>query len=157
MPHGPRSTLVLAAVATLLLAGCGSQKSTSKSRMISRADAICQPLNAQRKAGNKSVGAVTGIKRMLKIAQIAPGLATSEHRAVAELRALTAPAALAATWQQILAGTQQLADNTVKLGAYAKVYDLKHVESVIHSDQQSERALAAIATKAGFKHCGRTA
>jgi hypothetical protein len=155
MRHGLRVALAVAALAALIAAGCGSQAATPKSRLIASADAICKPLNARRKTANAAVGSVTGASTLPKVARIAPGLAADEHKALAELHALTAPASLAANWRKILAGTQQLADNTAKLGADAKAGDLKAVEGLIHTDQQTERELIQIAATAGFKHCGR--
>jgi hypothetical protein len=157
-----RPPLALALALVLLLtaltaAGCGGQGSTPKSRLIARADAICKPLNARRSQANAQVGAVTGVAALPKVARVAPGLAAYERAAIAELRTLTVPASLTADWQKILAGAQQLAANTAKLGDEAKGGNLKEVEAVIHQDQQSERELIAIATAVGFKHCGRNA
>ncbi len=150
----PSPTLALV-LAALIFAGCGSSASTSpKSRMIASADAICKPLNARRAAANAQVGAVTG-SALPKVAQIAPGLAAYERKALAELNALSAPASLSEAWGKILAGTQLLAADTAKLGDDAKAGNLKAVESVVHTDQQKERELITIATTAGFKHCGR--
>jgi hypothetical protein len=160
MAHRFRSAFVIAVLAALAVAGCGgastaTSSSSPKSRLIARADAICKPLNARRKAANTQVGAVTSSAALPKVARIAPGLAAYEHKEVAELQALTAPAALAGTWQKILTGAQQLADNTATLGAEAKAGNLKAVEAVIHKDQKSERELIAVAKTAGFAHCGR--
>jgi hypothetical protein len=160
-----RSLFALAAVAALLATGCGSNsdgggsggggKSTSKPPLIARADAICKPLNARRKADNAKVGAVTSVATLPKVAQVAPGLVAYERKAVAELRRLTAPASLAAPWRKILAGTQKLVDNTAKLGEDAQAGNLQGVKDVIHKSQETERALIVTAKTAGFAHCGR--
>jgi hypothetical protein len=158
MTTRPRFALTIALLFALIVAGCGGSTSTSKSpksKLIASADAICKPLNARRKEANKQVGAVTSAASLPKVARIAPGLATDEHSALAELRKLTAPAKLAGSWQKILAGMQELADNTAKLGEDASAGDLKSVEGVIHVDQQKERELIAVAANAGFAHCGR--
>jgi hypothetical protein len=155
MRHRLCSTFVIAAL-TVLAAGCGaSSTSNPKAKLIAQADAICKPLNARRKAANKQVGAVTSAATLPKVAQIAPLLAAFERNAVAELRKLSAPATLAENWRKIVAGLQQLADNTAQLGVYAKASNLKEVEGVIHKSQQKERELITIATTAGFAHCGR--
>jgi asparagine N-glycosylation enzyme membrane subunit Stt3 len=150
-----RFALTIAVLVALIAAGCGGSTSTPKSKLIASADAICKPLNARRKEANKQVGAVTSAAALPKVARIAPGLATDEHSALAELRKLTAPTKLAGSWQKILAGMQELADNTAKLGEDASAGDLKSVEGVIHVDQQKERELIAVAANAGFAHCGR--
>jgi hypothetical protein len=156
-----RSALATTAVAALLAAaGCGSSGSSngapaSKARFIARADAICKPLNARRSAANTEVGPVTSTATLPKVAQIAPFLAAFERNAVVELRRLTAPAALAGSWRRILAGTQLLAEDSVRLGEQAKAGDLKAVKDTIHRSQQRERELIAIAAPAGFAHCGR--
>jgi hypothetical protein len=156
MNHGLRLTLILAVLASIF-AGCGGSGASSNatSRMISSADAICKGVNARRTAANTHVGAVASQAALPKVAAVAAGLAAYERNAVVELRKLTAPASLAQDWRKILAGAEKLAGNTTKLGEEAKAKNLKGVEGLIHEDQQSEKELIAIATTAGFKHCGR--
>lgn len=150
-----RFVLAIAALTALTAAGCGSSASTPKAKLIASADAICKPLNVRRRAANAEVGAVTTAAALPKVARIAPGLAADERSAVAELRKLTAPAALTENWQKIVAGMQELADNTATLGDDARVGDLASVKQVIHTDQQKERELITIAATVGFAHCGR--
>jgi hypothetical protein len=123
--------------------------------MIAKADAICKPLNARRKAANKQAGAVTNATALSKVAAIGQGIVAAERSAIAQLRGLTPPSDLASAWRKILAGAELLAGNTAKLGEAAKAKDLKRAEVLIHEDQQSEKALIPVAAKAGFRHCGR--
>jgi hypothetical protein len=159
-----RPTIALAAVATtiavLLIAGCGGSSNpvaaaSAKSPMVAHADAICKRLNARRKAANKRVGTVTGVAGLAKVAAVAPELVAFERDAIAELRKLTPPQEVASSWRKILAGAELLAEHAEKLGEAAGAKNLKAVETLSKEDEQSEKELIPIATKAGFKHCGR--
>jgi hypothetical protein len=155
-PYGFPPAIALATVAALLLAGCGgsSASARAKSRAIAQADAICAQVNARRNAANRQLGPTVTSAVLPKLARLAPGLAAYEHGAVVELRGLAVPSGLAADWRRILAGAEQIATNTVKLGRYSKANDLKAVEALVHEDQQSEQEVSTVASAAGFKHCG---
>jgi hypothetical protein len=180
MTNALRPTIATAALATtivaLLIAGCGgggssSSKSTggggtnanpvaaasAKSPVVARADAICKVLNERRKAADKQVGAVTSVAALSRVAEVAPLLMVFEQNEVIALRKLTMPSQVAPAWQQLLAGASLLAEHAGKLGEAAKAKDLKTVEALIKEDLTIERELVPIATKAGFKHCGRNA
>jgi hypothetical protein len=146
---------MLTLVALTAVAGCGGSSSSPKSRAIARADAICKPLNARRNAANKAVGTLASASTLPKIAKVVPGLVAYERTAISELRALTVPASLSADWQKILGGIEQLSDNAVKLGAYARAGNVAGVTKLSHEDEQSQRELLTVAQTAGFAHCGR--
>jgi hypothetical protein len=153
---------VAATIVALLVAGCGGSSNgnttasaSAKSPMVARADALCKTLNERRKAANKQVGAVTSIASLRKVAEVAPFLQAFERNTLAELRKLTPPSELATAWQKILAGAELLTERAGKLGASASAKNLKAVEALIKEDQTIEKELIPIATKAGFKHCGR--
>jgi hypothetical protein len=156
-----RPTIALAAVVTtivaLLIAGCGGSSSASKSPMVAQADALCKTLNERRTGANKEVGAVTSVAKLRKVAELEPFLQAFERNTLAKLRTLTPPSEIAPAWQRILAGAELLAEHAGKLGAAASAKNLKAVEILVKEDQQSEKELIPIATKAGFKHCGRNA
>jgi hypothetical protein len=156
MPHKPR-LLALVALAVIAIAGCGSSGSTlSKAGLVAKADPICKQVAIARKAANATLSKASSSKQLHVLAQIAPGVAADEHQAVDQLRGLKAPAALAADWQQMLHGMQQLADDTTRLVQNAKANDLKAVESVTSSGRVVRQRLTAIANRIGFTYCGRT-
>lgn len=145
------ATLALLAIG-LVLGGCGkSSKPLTRAELIAKADTICKRVNDKLKSSNNT------IKGRQDIARIVPKLASTEQAALAELSKLVPPAALANDWKTIIAGAQTLADNTAKLGEYAKANNLKAARGLITSSEKVQQQVLATARRDGFKYCSQSA
>jgi hypothetical protein len=145
-----RPVAVALATTTLAVAGCGSSsKPLTRAELTAKANAICRTVTA--KLATKT------IKSQQDIARIAPELASFEQTALAELGKLVPPAELENDWKQFVAGAQTLADNTSKLGEYARVNDLKAARSLITSSQAVQQKMMATAKRDGLKDCEQVA
>jgi hypothetical protein len=137
------------AVATSATAGCGSSKPLTRAELTAKADAICQTVTA--KLASRT------IKTQQDIAQIAPELASFEQDALAKLSKLVPPAALADDWKQFVGGAETLAENTAKLGEYAKSNNLKAARGLIVSSEAVQHKMQAIAKRDGLTACEQVA
>jgi uncharacterized protein with von Willebrand factor type A (vWA) domain len=139
------AALALAAM-TLAASGCGSSaKPLTRAELTAKADAICKTVTA-RLAKNT-------IRTQQDIARVAGELAAFEQVALTNLSKLVPPAALADDWKQFVAGAQTLAENTSKIGEYAKANNLKASKSLITSSQATQRQMTAIAKRDGLRSC----
>ncbi len=154
----------IAVIAAIAVAGCGSSTNTTSTAasnvaaakpLVAQADPICKLVATKREAANAALHG-TSKSTLEKLARLAPKVSVIEHQALTQLRALKAPAAVAQEWQQMLAGIQQLADDTAQLATYAKANNLKKVESLTASGRELRTKLTAIAEHDGFSYCGRT-
>jgi hypothetical protein len=150
----------LAMLAALAVAGCGGagSKTLTRAELVAHADPVCKQVSTRRTAANEelSKAGATSAKGLRLLARVAPGIATYEHQAVDQLRALKAPATLTSDWQQLLAGMQTLADDAAQIGVEAKADKLKKVESITSSGRSVREKLTTIASRDGFAYCGRT-
>jgi hypothetical protein len=145
----------LIVLTALLASGCGNSQ---KAKLIAQADPICKQVNTRRAAANAALGNVANLKSartLSQVARMAAGIASFEHQAVVQLSALQAPSSLSQDWQTLLSGLQQLADNTIRLGAQAKAKNAKGGEKIITESRQIQKQLIALATHDHFRHCGR--
>jgi hypothetical protein len=150
MTHSRLAALVLAAI-TLTASGCGkSSKPLTRMQLIAKADSICKRVNDQLKSSNNT------IKSKNDIARIVPRIAAFEQTALAELSKLVPPAAMANDWKTIIAGAQTLADNTAKLGEYAKANNIKAAKGLIAKSENVQHQMLATAKRDGFKDCSET-
>jgi hypothetical protein len=142
---------VLALIAVALgICGCGSSaKPLTRAELTAKADAICKTVTAKL-AGTK-------VKTQQDIGRVAPELAFFEESALAQLSKLVPPAALAEDWKKFVAGAQTLAENTSKLGEYAKANKLKQARGLIVSSQQVQQGMMTIAKRDGLKSCEQVA
>jgi hypothetical protein len=156
MPHRHRFTLLIA-TASIVATGCGSQ-GVSRASLVAQADPICKQVAAKRAAANATVpSSLTTIAQELPaLARVAPGVAADERQAVARLRTLKAPASLARDWQTLLAGIEQLANDTAQLGADAKAGDFNTAHALVRRARHLREALTVVAERDGFAYCGRT-
>lgn len=140
------ATTVLAAT-VLAVCGCGSSSSKplTQAELTAKADTICKSVGA--KLANKSVNSIQGI------AQTAPQLASTEQGALSELSKLVPPATMEADWKTFITGAQTLAENTAKLGEYAKSNNLKSARTLIVSSEATVKQMTAIAQKYSIKNC----
>jgi hypothetical protein len=147
-----RSYLVAAALAaaTLIVSGCGSSsKPLTRAELTAKANAICQTVTA--KLASKPV------KSQQDIARIAPELASFEQSALADLTKLVPPVELENDWKQFITGAQTLADNTAKLGEYARTNKLKSVRNLITSSEAVQKQMVAVAKRDGLTACEQVA
>jgi len=152
-----RTTLSASAVA-VILAGCGNAQHATRAQFVAQADPICKQAAAERAAANAAIPN-TGAgprKDMPILARVAPSVAADEHQAVNRLRALRAPASLAHDWRNLLAGIQELANDTTRLAAAAKADNFRAVQAIDASGRQLDSRLSLIAARDGFAFCGRT-
>lgn len=141
----------VALAATMLVAsGCGSStKSLTRAELTAKANAICKTVTTKLAGSN--------VKTQQDIARVAPELASFEEAALTDLGKLVPPAELADDWRQFVAGAQTLAENTSKLGEYAKANKLKQAQGLITSSQAVQQRMVAIARRDGLKSCEQVA
>jgi hypothetical protein len=138
------------AAATVAIAGCGgSAKPLTHAELVSKANAICKTVTA--KFATKSANSVQDIAR------IAPELAAFEQKALSELSKLVPPVDLESDWKHFIAGAEMLAENTSKLGEYAKTNNLKAAHGVITSSETTQHQMQAIAKRNGLTGCEQVA
>ena len=142
--RGMVGALVVVAVA---LSGCGgsSPKPLTRAELTAKADVICRRVSA--KLATKTV------KSVQDIARTAPELASFEQVALNELSKLVPPADLESDWKKFIAGAQTLAENTAKLGEYAKANNLKGAGSLITSSEATQQRLLKIVKRDGITEC----
>lgn len=157
MPRTLRLAPIMAVIA-IAAAGCGGSKATAtKASLVAQADPICKQISVARSAANAALTkATTATSKLQILAKRAPAVAVEEQQAVVRLRALKAPTALAADWQQLLAGMQQLAQDTTQIATDAKANNLKSIETLTSSGRKVREKLTALANRFGFVYCGRT-
>src|SRR5260370_2420778 len=108
-----RLAAVALAATALVASGCGSSaKPLTRAELTAKANAICKSVTAKL-AGHT-------VKTQKDIARVATELASFEQSALTDLSKLVPPAELADDWKQFVAGAQTLAENTSKLGEYAR-------------------------------------
>lgn len=141
--------LALSLIAVGLTAGgCGkSSKPLTRAELIAKADVICKQVNDKLKSQT--------INSRQELVHAVTRIASTEQAALAELSKLVPPAGLADDWKTIIAGAQTLADNTAKLGEYAKANRLNAAKSLIASSQKVQQQMLAIAKRDGFKYCSQ--
>lgn len=145
MGHRALTATALAATA-LAVSGCGgSSKPLTRAELTAKADAICKTVSA--KLAGKTVNTVQGIART------APELASFEQTELTQLGKLIPPTAIESDWKAFIAGGQRLAENTSKLGEYAKANNLKAARGLIAASEVTEQQMLAIAKRYGIKSC----
>jgi hypothetical protein len=148
---GHTRVAAIALTATMLAAsGCGSSsKPLTRAELTAKANAICKTVTA--KISSRSV------KTQQDIARVAGELASFEQTALTNLSKLVPPAELEDDWKQFVAGAQTLAENTAKLGEYAKTNNLKGAKGLITSSEATQRQMVAIAKRDGLTACEQVA
>jgi hypothetical protein len=135
---------------TLAVSGCGSSaKPLTRAELTAKANEICKTVTA--KISSKS------IKTQQEIARVAGELASFEQTALTNLSKLVPPAELEDDWKQFVAGAQTLAENTAKLGEYAKANNLKGAKGLIVSSEATQKQMVAIAKRDGLTACEQVA
>jgi hypothetical protein len=145
-----RLALVALAAIALAASGCGSSsKPLTRAELTAKANAICEGVTAKLKSKT--------IKSQQDIARVAPELASFEQRALIDLSKLVPPAELANDWKRFIAGAQTLAENTARLGEYAKANNLKAARSLIASSETVQQRMVSTAKRDGLKACEQVA
>ncbi|HWX87033.1 MAG TPA: hypothetical protein VNX67_02550 [Solirubrobacteraceae bacterium] len=135
---------------TLAVSGCGSSpKPLTRAELTAKANAICKTVTA--KIASKT------IKTQQEIARVASELASFEQTALASLSKLVPPAELEGDWKRFVSGAQTLAENTEKLGEYAKANNLKGAKGLITSSEATQKQMVAIAKRDGLTACEQVA
>jgi hypothetical protein len=148
---GYRSKAAVALTTTVLAAsGCGSSsKPLTRAELTAKANAICKTVTA--KISSKPVNT------QQQVARVAGELASFEQTALLNLSKLVPPAELENDWKQFVSGAQTLAENTAKLGEYAKANNLKAAKSLIVSSEATQKQMVAIAKRDGLTACEQVA
>jgi hypothetical protein len=141
----------VALTATMLAtSGCGSSpKPLTRAELTAKADSICKTVTAKISSKN--------IQSQQDLARVAGELASFEQSALANLSKLVPPAELESDWKQFVAGAQTLAENTAKLGEYAKANNLKAAKSLITSSEAVQGRMKTIAKRDGLSACEQVA
>jgi hypothetical protein len=114
---------------------------------ISRADVICRKLDAVldlEKPRSDSRG---------EVAKLVPGRVELEQRSVAALKRLKAPAALAATWREMLRLRAALARELNEYGHAVAAGDTAAVTALTQSKARTHQRLGTVGRAAGFDEC----
>jgi hypothetical protein len=131
--------------AALVVGGCGSSKPLTRAELTAKANAICKTVSA--KVATKTINSVQGVART------APELASVEQSALNELSKLVPPADMENDWKTFTAGAQKLAEDTSKLGEYAKANNLEGAHSLITSSEATVQQMTAIAKRYAIRDC----
>ena len=143
----------LAAVTLTGTVGCGSSsKPLTRAELTVKANTICKKVTVKLQAATKK-----GVSTVQQIAHLAPELASFEETALVELGKLIPPVALESDWKAFISGAQTLAENTSKLGEYAKANNLKGAKALIKSSTTTQQRMIAIAKRDGLKECEQVA
>jgi hypothetical protein len=143
------TAVALAAIA-LATSGCGSSaKPLTRAELTAKANAICKTVTA--KIASKSA------KNEQQISRVASELSSFEQTALAELSKLVPPADLETDWKKFVSGAQTLAENTAKLGEYAKAKNLKAGKALILSSENTQKQMVVIAKRDGLTACEQVA
>jgi hypothetical protein len=149
MGYRSRATIALTTIA-LAASGCGSSsKPLTRAELTAKANAICKTVTA--KISSKSANT------QQQIARVAEELSSFEQTALTNLSKLVPPAELESDWKLFVSGAQTLAENTAKLGEYAKANNLKAAKGLITSSEATQKQMEAIAKRDGLTACEQVA
>jgi|HubBroStandDraft_3_1064219.scaffolds.fasta_scaffold21798_3 hypothetical protein len=149
MRYTRAATIALTAMA-MAVSGCGSSsKPLTRAELTAKANEICKTVTA--KISTKSANT------QQQIGRVAEELASFEQTALANLSKLVPPPELESDWKQFVAGAQTLAENTAKLGEYAKANNLKAAKGLIRSSEATQKQMLAIAKRDGLNACEQVA
>lgn len=149
MGHRSKAGIALTTIA-LAASGCGSSsKPLTRAELTAKANAICKTVTA--KISSKSAN------NEQQISLVASELASFEQTALADLSKLVPPAELETDWKKFVAGAQTLAENTAKLGEYAKAKNLKAGKALILSSENTQKQMVVIAKRDGLIACEQVA
>ena len=119
----------------------------TRAELIAQADTICRRLNQKRLS--------TTVGARQTYADVLTPVAAYDQAAAAQMRKLTPPASIAKDWNQIVSGTQAIADAMTATVAYAKAGKLKEAEPLSIKLERATQQILSAAKRAGFKDCAR--
>lgn len=144
----------LVAIALAAVSSCGSApKPLTRAQLTSKADAICRTVSAKLEAANKG----QNVNTPQQIERLTAKVSGFEQAALAQLSSLVPPPAMEADWKRFIGDAQTLAEDTAKVGEYAAAKNKAAIKSVISSVQATQKQIAAIAKRNGFKACEQAA
>jgi hypothetical protein len=148
---GRTRVATIALTATMLAtSGCGSSpKPLTRAELAAKANAICKTVTS--KISSKT------IDTQQQIGRVAGELASYEQTALDSLSKLVPPTALEDDWKRFVSGAQTLAENTAKLGEYAKANRLKDAKGLIASSEAVQKQMVTIAKRDGLNACEQVA
>jgi hypothetical protein len=148
---GHARVLAIALTAAMFaMSGCGSSsKPLTRAELTAKANANCKTVTA--KISSKKANT------QQQIGRVAEELASFEQTALTNLSKLVPPAELESDWKQFVSGAQTLAENTAKLGEYAKANNLKAAKGLIASSEATQKQMVAIAKRDGLTACEQVA
>jgi len=143
-----------ALAAMALTVGCGSSpKPLTRAQLTDRANAICRSVKAKLEAASKGQSASTP----QQIERLTTKVSGFEQSALAQLSELVPPATLEAEWKRFVVGAQALAEDTAQLGEYMAANNKAAAKKLIASAESTQRQMAAVAKRSGFKDCEQVA
>ncbi len=149
MEHRGKAAIALAVMA-LAASGCGSSsKPLTRAELTAKANAICKTVTA--KISSKSAGT------QQQLGRLAEELSSFEQTALASLSKLVPPVELETDWKRFVAGAQTLAENTAKLGEYAKKNNLQAAKGLITTSEATQKQMVVIAKRDGLTACEQVA
>ena len=143
--------LAVAMLATIALCpGCGaSPKPLTRAQLVEKADSICHRVAAKLETVNKG----KSISTQQQIIHVVRELAGVEQSALHELSQLVPPARLQAEWNAFLSSAQSLGEDTAAFSESASSKDAAAAKRTLASAEATQRQMAAIAKRNGFKDC----
>jgi hypothetical protein len=120
----------------------------TKTELITKADRICQRVNAQVAPFHGSTPQYFG--------RVAPQIAGYEQTAIGSLSKLIPPTSMESDWKQMLQDQQTITQHTLKFGQYAKVNDSSGMRAELSILKGAQRDLLVTAKRNGFQVCSHT-
>jgi hypothetical protein len=121
----------------------------ARPELIAHADAICR----RRNTGIDAVK-LSGVSPD-DIARFASQSTELEQTALLELGRLRPVAPMAGAWRQLLAYSEMLLQDVVRLGEYGRRHEAQLIPALSRSAARTKRQLLAAATRDGFTYCSR--
>jgi hypothetical protein len=119
----------------------------NREEMLTRGDAICYRLNAERHS--------TYIGSREDFARLIPPLAAKELAGAEEMSKLIPPPSLKQAWEKIVENSRTLAEVTGRFHTWAEASNLKLSRPVDAIMTKAMDEVEQVAKKAGFKDCAR--
>lgn len=122
----------------------------TRAQLIAKTDAICLRVHAKL--------ASTTARTVQQLGSTTPELSAYEEQAVADLRQLTpGGGAFADDWNEIVEGIRVLANDTAKVGAYARANDFAKAHNLIEEFTAARQRVLRVSKRAGFIGCEQIA